>query len=144
MVPPPWRGQVDSLSSQHFCEQLSYLMFNFDSCIATRTVWALNLKWRPSAWLNDNCLRLFDACIFAQDTQFHRSASCPTVVHRCKSSIGVSQAERSDTPSKINKAANFFCTDSCAGTSLNVICRSHESGLVFRLCWRSGRAWWAL
>ena len=24
--------------SQHLCEQLSYLMFNFDSCIATRAV----------------------------------------------------------------------------------------------------------
>ena len=36
-----------SLSSQHPCEQLSYLMFNLDSCIATRTVWAIQ---STNAW----------------------------------------------------------------------------------------------
>ena len=43
MVPPPWRGARSVLClTQHLCEQLSYLIFKFDSCIAARAVWAIH------------------------------------------------------------------------------------------------------
>ena len=45
--------------------------------IGAKTIW----KWSVSAWVNQNCLRLADARIFAWDIQFHHSTPCLTIVH---------------------------------------------------------------